>query len=89
MAAAPKGDKKTKKARILRNPGLSCEKWAGRAYTSCCPGCLRGSRSPCIHGFNPKLSCSDANAIWRAATVAAAQADAFRPAVRIEFVDSC
>jgi hypothetical protein len=42
-----------------------------------------------MHGFVPKLSSPDAIAIWLTATVAAAQADVFRPAVRVEFVDSC
>jgi hypothetical protein len=36
-----------------------------------------------------KLSSSDANAIPLTTTVAAAQADAFRPAVRVDVVDSC
>jgi hypothetical protein len=42
-----------------------------------------------MHGFNPKLSSPDSNAMWLATTVAAAQADVYRPAVRVEFVDSC
>jgi len=42
-----------------------------------------------MHGFNPKLSSPDANATWLATTVAAAQADVFRPAGRVDFVDSC
>src|SRR5436190_3271932 len=42
-----------------------------------------------MHGFDPKLSSSEANAIWLATTVAAAQADVFRPAGRVEFVVSC
>ena len=88
MAAEPRRAEKTKRPGSIRNPGLSCEKWGRRAYTSSCPGCLRGSRS-CIHGFEPKPASWDANAIWLATTVVAAQANAFRPAVRIEFVVSC
>ena len=45
-SVAARWPQKTKRPGSIRNPGLSCEKWAGRIYTSCCPGCLCGSRWP-------------------------------------------